>query len=213
MNANNSQIENTPLELLFGNNENTSNPYQLLSVEIATTSQPLIQFTTTNMIPSQIQLIPPVSETSNISKRQESRIRRRQRRCQRRREQREAEQRRRRRRRQPRPSELQPQQRHEPEQQSRHLPSRTWSEIHREQEYWWSVGFPEYMEENLTPLLEAYDWEKMDPKIRWDQEQLNELEGLVVLEQLALVQHENEQLHQIELVQKLQEEEQQQQIN
>jgi hypothetical protein len=69
------------------------------------------------------------------------------------------------------------------------------------------------MEENLTPLLEAYDWEKMDPKIRWDQEQLNELEGLVVLEQLALVQHENEQLHQIELVQKLQEEEQQQQIN
>jgi hypothetical protein len=66
------------------------------------------------------------------------------------------------------------------------------------------------MEENLTPLLEAYEWEKMDPKIRWDQEQLNELEGLVVLEQLALVQHENEQLHPIKLVQKLQEEEQQQ---
>ncbi len=124
MSVNNSRIGNTLLEPLFENNENKSNQDQLPSVEIATTSQPLIQFTTTNMIPSQIQLIPPVSETSNISKRQESRIRRRQRRCQRRREQQGAEQRRRRRRQQ-RTSELPPQQRHEPEQQPRRQRSRT----------------------------------------------------------------------------------------
>ncbi len=65
------------------------------------------------------------------------------------------------------------------------------------------------MEENLTPLLEAYDREKTHPKIRWEQEQINDLEGFVVLEQLALVQDENEQLHQIELLQQSQEKEQQ----
>ncbi len=137
-----------------------------------------------------LPLIPHVLETSNINIRQEGRRRRRQRRRQRRREQREEEQRRRRQ----RPSELQLQQRHEPEQQPRRQRSRTWSEFDREQEYWWSIGFPEYMEENLTPLLEAYEWEKMDPKIRWEQEQLNELEGFVVLEQLALIDDENEQI-------------------
>jgi hypothetical protein len=51
---------------------------------------------------------------------------------------------------------------------------------------------------------------KTDPKIRWEQEQLTELEGCVVLEQLVLIQNEIEQLHQIEFVQKFQEEEQEQ---
>ncbi len=208
MTANNSQIGNIPLEPLFGNNENKSNIDQLIFVEIATTSQPLIQFTAANMIPSQISLIPHVPETSNIKIRQEGRRGRRQHRRQRRREQREAAQRRRRRQR--RPTELQLQQRHEPEQQPRRQRSRTWSEIDREQEYWWSIGFPEYMEENLTPLLEAYEWEKMDPKIRWEQEQLNELEGFIVSEKLALIDDENEQTRQIELFEKSQEKEQQQ---
>ncbi len=188
MSANNSQIGNTPSELLFGNNENKSNLDQLLSVEIATTSQPLIQFTTTDMIPTEIPLIPHVPETSNITRRQEGRRRRRQRQ---------------------RPSELRLQQQHQREQRPRRLPSRTWSEIDREHEYLLSRGFPEYMEEYLTPLLEEYVWEKMDPKTRWEQEQLYEFEGFVVLEHLALIQDENEQLHQIELLQKLQENEQQ----
>jgi len=34
---------------------------------------------------------------------------------------------------------------------------------------------------------------KMDLSVRWEQEQLNELEGFVVLEQLALIQDEIEQ--------------------
>jgi hypothetical protein len=41
------------------------------------------------------------------------------------------------------------------------------------------------MEENTTPLLEAYHSEKMDPKDRWEQEQLKELEAFVVPDQLT----------------------------
>ena len=39
-------------------------------------------------------------------------------------------------------------------------------------------------------LLEAYDQEKIDRKNQWDQEQLNEWEGFIVLEQLASIQAE-----------------------
>ena len=30
----------------------------------------------------------------------------------------------------------------------------------QKKEYWCSVGFEEYLEENITPALEEYDWEK-----------------------------------------------------
>jgi hypothetical protein len=66
------------------------------------------------------------------------------------------------------------------------------------------------MEENTTPLLEAYDWEKMDPKDRWEQEHLNELENILVQEQSTLIQDEIEQLQQIQAVKKLHEAEEQQ---
>ncbi len=170
MSVNNSQTGNNPLKLLFGNNEDKSNLDQLLSVDIVTTSQQLILFTTTNMIPSQIPFIPYVSEHQNLSRRQIGRRRRRQRQQQRRRQQQREEQRRRQRQeeqqRRQRSSEQQPQQRQQPEQTARRLPSRTWSEISRHQEYWRSIGFLEYMEENTTALLEIYDWEKMDPQKR-----------------------------------------------
>jgi hypothetical protein len=66
------------------------------------------------------------------------------------------------------------------------------------------------MEENTTPLLDAYDWEKMDPKHRWEQQQLNELEAFLLPEQLPLIEDEIEQLQHIEAIQKFQEEEEQQ---
>ena len=34
----------------------------------------------------------------------------------------------------------------------------------REREYWCSVDFEEYLEGNITPVLEEYDWEKW---IQW----------------------------------------------
>jgi hypothetical protein len=69
-------------------------------------------------------------------------------------------------------------------------------------------GFPEDMEENITPLLEAYDWQTMNPMERWQQEQLIELEEYPVPQQLELIQEEIEQLNQIEAAQQLQEDEQ-----
>jgi hypothetical protein len=60
------------------------------------------------------------------------------------------------------------------------------------------------------PLLEAYEWEKLDPKDRSEQEQLKELEGFAALEQLALMQDEIEQQNQINAVEKMLEEEQEQ---
>jgi hypothetical protein len=48
-------------------------------------------------------------------------------------------------------------------------------------------SFDEWMDEiGLDQLLAEYDLEKINSKERWEQEQLNELEGFVVLEQLAL---------------------------
>jgi hypothetical protein len=185
-------------ELLFGNNENTTNLDQLLAVEIVTTSQPLIQFNTTNMIPSQTQLMHNVSQHYSVTRRQQARRRRRQRQRQRRREQRQEQQ--------PRS-----QQNQQPRQQTRGQRSRGWFEIEWDHDNWEYLGYPEYMEENTTPLLEAYDWEKMDPKDRWEQEHLIELENILVQEQSSLIQDELEQLQQIEAVQNLPEEEEQQQ--
>ena len=54
--------------------------------------------------------------------------------------------------------------------------------------------------------LEAYALEKIDSKERWEQEQINELEGFVVLEPLALMQDEIEQLKQIDTIQTMEEE-------
>ncbi len=66
---------------------------------------------------------------------------------------------------------------------------RTYSEIDREHEYWESVGFPEFMEEaDTNELLEVYEWEKMDPKERWEQEQLKEFEEITTIVQLPLTE-------------------------
>ena len=66
--------------------------------------------------------------------------------------------------------------------------------------YWEFLRYPEYFEEQLTPVLESYGWEKMDPKATWEQEEINEIEEFVVLEQLSLIQDEIEQSQQIRLL-------------
>jgi hypothetical protein len=85
---------------------------------------------------------------------------------------------------------------------------RTYSEIDREHAYWESVGFPEYMDEWFNDtLFDAYEWDKMDPKERWEQEQLNEFEGFAALEQLLLMQDEIEQQNEINTSEKIPKEE------
>jgi len=53
----------------------------------------------------------------------------------------------------------------------------------------------------------------MDPKVRWEQEQINQIEGFVILEHLALIQDEIEQLRQIDAVQEILEEEEEEKNN
>ncbi len=70
MNTNNTQMGNIPSEPFFANNNNESNIDQQLSIKIVTTTQSLIEFTTTNMISSQIQLIHNIPEHDKISRTQ-----------------------------------------------------------------------------------------------------------------------------------------------
>ena len=48
----------------------------------------------------------------------------------------------------------------------------------------------------------------MDPKARWEQEQINKLDGDILLDQLALAVHVVKPLHQIEAMEQILEEEQ-----
>ena len=59
--------------------------------------------------------------------------------------------------------------------------------------------------------MEAYEWETMDPKQRWKQEQLNEFEGFAALEQFAFIQDELEQQRQTDEVANMLQEQQEQQ--
>ena len=61
-----------------------------------------------------------------------------------------------------------------------------------------SPTFDENVEETIQwQLSEVYEWEKLTPRARWEQEEIQELEGIAALEQLALIREEVEQLQQI----------------
>jgi hypothetical protein len=75
MSTNNSQIGNTPSEILFKHNNNESNIDQLLSIQLVTTNQSLLQFSTTDMISTQMQLIHNAPEHDTVTTRQQGRRR------------------------------------------------------------------------------------------------------------------------------------------
>jgi hypothetical protein len=173
------------------------------------------------MIPSQIPSIPSriqsisfhVSTYENLTRNQLGRRRRRRRR--RRRQQQQRRQRHR-------------PQRERPQQLIRQSRYRRWSSIDREHDYWEWLGFPEFIEENISPALEAYYWETMHPHERqetWEQNHLNQLqrktaleqqdpwdylEAFAILEHLTLIQDEIEQIHQINAIENLEAEQLQQ---
>jgi hypothetical protein len=209
MNSNNSsQIGHTPSEQIFENKTNEIDINQKLSTELVTTSQPFVQLNTTNMIPSPRQVIVNVPLHNNTTTRHEGRRIRRQRRRQRREEQQRIEQELRRERREY--QRWQQQQQQPPILQPIPQRSRTQSEIEEERHYLESRGYPEYMEVFENKLLEEYDLEKMDPKERWEQEQLNEFEGFAVLEQLLLIQDQIEQDNEIKDMEEMLEQKQDQ---
>ena len=218
MNTNNSsQTGHIPSEQIFADSTYPSNIDQMLSIElVTTTSQSWVQFNTANMIPSQTQFIPTVQQQNNLTIRHEGRRRRRQRQRQRRRQQRQLEEQQRR---QIERQQLQERQRRreqiEGQQPTTFQPSRILINHALDHDYWESLGFPDYMDEIYDdPLIEAYEWEKIGPKERWEHEQLNEFEGFAALEQLLLMQDEMEQENQINTMMKIvEEDEKQEEVN
>ncbi|CAF3975249.1 unnamed protein product [Rotaria sp. Silwood1] len=197
------------------------------------------------MIPSQIPSMPNrmqsisthISEYENLTTGQLGRRRRRRR--QRQRRQQHREQHRQQQHRQQQHRQQRRQQQHgqrteiqqQQQQQIRYHRYRRWSSFEREEAYWEWIGQSEYMEENISPVLETYNWETMHPNERqeiWEQNHLNELqrnttpeqqdpwdylEAFAALEHLRLIQHEIEQNHQINVIEELEAEELQQRHN
>jgi hypothetical protein len=70
-------------------------------------------------------------------------------------------------------------------------------------------SFEEWLDDmDLDRLLEEYDFAKMEPKERWEaEEQLDELEGFMVLEHLGSIQDEREPINPIDTMEQMEEEE------
>jgi hypothetical protein len=223
MSANSSQIGHTPSETLLQSNQNKSNIDQLLPEEMIITSQSLIPFTTTNMIPSQTPGIYNVAEPDIIlTRRQLARRRQRQRRRQRKREQREERRLQQRQQRQQQEQQRLPrrhtrQQRYERRQERlRQRQQERGTQPKPQPEHFnhilqYRTSFPRHMNEFEIQLELAYTAYRKEQD-KWDQEQIWQIEGFAVLEQLASLQEEVEQLKQIDAAQKIIEEDQQQRI-
>ena len=225
MNTNNTPIGYISSRPLLEHNDNQSSVHQVLSNEIVLTSQRLTPFTTTNMIPNEsFRIRNNVPAENHLTQAQLSLRRRRQRQHQRRRERRQEqwerqqqqEQRQRQRQevhRQRQRQEAYHLRQQQLQQQQRRPRYRQRCETESQHEYWESVGFEDYMEKNRSPILEAYEWEKMDPterQDRWDQDNLTELKRTMPVKQQArrmLVQDEMEQLQNIATAQTIIEEE------
>jgi hypothetical protein len=215
MSTGNSGSAIPPEELVTDNNDNIVSLDQIISAGLITTSQASMNLNTMNMIPSPVTTHSDASRDEFLRRRREARRRKRQRRAQRRREQRRQER-----------------------QQTvtrRQRRARRFREILNNQDYRWydryaerdrerreeedyedylasrSPTFDENVEETIQEqLLDVYEWEKLTPKTRWEQEELQELEGIAALEQLALVQDHVEQLQHINELERSDEEELQQ---
>ncbi len=213
MGANHSQIGNTPSQSLSENIENEANRGQTLSVQTLTTSQPWIQFKPTNMIPSQIPLIPHVQEHQNVSRRQLGRQRRRQKQRQRReqrtfvqrphdqirRDQKQHPQRRHDRIRQyaGQPPQKQQEHQHQEVPQVRNLKLGVQPQNPSKHHHSLYHGFQEF----VTRKGKQFSQE-LNSTNRQDQPQLIQPKELHVPEQLELIQHKFHQLHLLKSVQK-----------
>ena len=222
MSGNNTQVGVTPSRPLLENNETESHTNQLLIVPIVTINQPVVPLTIANMIPSQNYPILNLQQNNNTTRRQQSRRRRHQHQRQRRREHQDtvASQQRQHNQQQHQQQEQQRFQR----QQANDRAFNRWLDnqheyhqrrVNRYNDMWEDEDpFEEPMEETFKQgLLEAYDLETMDPKERWEQEQIYELEGFAVLEQLAQIQDETEQQNSIDAGEQFIEEERQRRNN
>ena len=60
--------------------------------------------------------------------------------------------------------------------------------------------FADFFDPSLNDsVYESYELERLEPRERWEQEQLNELEGFAILEQLLLMEHDIEEQNRMSL--------------
>ena len=234
LNNTSSQLAHSPSEALVNNDTDNIEMNEIYSTELIMTSQSSVSLlNTTNMIPSQRPIIRSFGQPNTTTTQgQEGRRRRRQRQRQRRRQRREEQrreqerfrqalrrqaQRQRQQQRREDQERAQEQREHRPveTQQQQQNPLRSqWSTLwYRSRRRWPPSYEREYSDDTeddpfTEALLEAYDWDKLDPKERWEQEQMNEFEGFAALEQLLLMQDQLEQQNQIDAVVQIQREEQ-----
>jgi hypothetical protein len=189
MTTNTKQIGSTSSEQQFKNNNNDSKIHQLPSVRIINTNQSLVQIPTTNTALLRNETVPNRQQTDNLTRRhkgrQRRRKRRRQRRCQRRKQIR-FEQEQHQRQHQQQQLGLQTEQNRRYQQ----LQQLLWQE---QQDYFknkWRY-FDSY-EASLDEVcndrqLKAYNLEKMDHKARWEQQQLDEFQGIAISKQPEII--------------------------
>ena len=192
---NNSQLSCIPAESIVDNNSNEMDLNPLLSTELIITSQPVVQVNPTHMIinsrptankrqqPQQPQRRrQQQQQTIALTQRQLSRQRRRRRQRQRRRERREEE------RRQQQGERLGIHQSvvQETRQPTIQMFAYEWTEEDYER-----FNYPDYMDWSFdNSVYESYELERLESRERWEQQQLNELEGFAMLEQLLVMEHE-----------------------
>ena len=216
MSAGNSGAPIPAQELVTDNNDNIVALDQVISAGLISTNQASIHWNTMNMIPSQVSTDSDVLRDEFLRRRREARRRKRQRRAQRRREQRRQEQQ--------QQTETRRQRRARRFRELLNNPDHRWydryaerdRERYEEYEHQYylacrSPTFDENVEETIQwQLSEVYEWEKLTPRTRWEHEEVQELEGIAALEQLALVQDDLEQLQHINELERSDEEELQQ---
>ena len=198
MDTNSTQIGSSPSELHVPNADNEFNHEQLLSDGIILASQSSVPVAMRNMVPTQIPLVRNNPVRTNVTTRQEGRRRRRQR------------QRRRERRSERRRQEL------EQSQQLLHQRSIRQRRIRQRYERWQQhlIPWDHNREEERLRHQPQYQQRvaiyqspmaQTPPRFadEWEQEQINDWEGFVILEQLISIQDELEQQRQIDVVEEL----------
>jgi hypothetical protein len=192
------QLGRVPSESSLGNHRTETNIDQILTIGIVTMDPSLQEVATTAVIVVDgTRQVPNITVQNNQTTRQLARRRRRQRRRQRQRDRQQDmihQQRQRQRQRQNWMPVSPPQNRSRrdyiPEQR---IPRRV-------EEAFWNRSSQSPTDEIV---LDAYDLERTDPRERWEQEQLHEFEGFVVLEHLQRLTDEIEQTEHIGAEQQL----------
>jgi hypothetical protein len=203
MDIDNSQISNTASAPSISNTHNEPSTSQLISTDIATTSQPSMDLNVGNMAPTLPLVISDQSRVEILMRHREARWRRRRRRAQRRQEHRTEH----------------PHQHLAHQIRRRQMANQQFQQQEYDRTHWYdqrqrqecqdrdvsddvqspSPTIDELFEEVIDDqLLELFDWDTIFSNSRMDQEELYQLEGIPASGQLSSVKEEVEQSQNIQ---------------